>query len=114
MGLPYMPISWGGARGVNVAIYGSPMECMGIVFSVGNPLGSRMPCPSSAVCRAGQSPSQARGATGPRSVPREPGFRCPNEQAPRIGGFRHTPPVGIDGFLTGLGSPTMLARSPVR
>ena len=25
MGLPYMPISWGGAKGVNVGIYGSPM-----------------------------------------------------------------------------------------
>ena len=27
MGLPYMPISWGGLRGVG--IYGSPMECLG-------------------------------------------------------------------------------------
>ena len=25
MGLPYMPISWGGARGVNVGKYRSPM-----------------------------------------------------------------------------------------
>ena len=24
-----LPISWGGARGVNVGIYGSPMECLG-------------------------------------------------------------------------------------
>ena len=30
MGLPYMPISWSGARGVNVGIYSSPMECMGM------------------------------------------------------------------------------------
>ena len=28
MGLPYMPIHWGGL-GVNVGIHGSPMECMG-------------------------------------------------------------------------------------
>ena len=26
MGLPYMPISWGGARGVNGAIYGYSLE----------------------------------------------------------------------------------------
>ena len=27
-----LPISWGGARGVNVGIYGSPMECLGKHF----------------------------------------------------------------------------------
>ena len=32
MGLPYMPISWGGAMGVNVGIYGSPMECLGVLL----------------------------------------------------------------------------------
>ena len=30
IGLPYMPISWGGF-GVNVGIYGSPMECLGFI-----------------------------------------------------------------------------------
>ena len=29
-----MPISWGGVRGVNVSIYGSPMECLGIILWV--------------------------------------------------------------------------------
>ena len=33
MGLVYMPISWGGARGVNVG-YGSPMERLGKETSV--------------------------------------------------------------------------------
>ena len=28
-----LPISWGGARGVNVGIYGSPMECPGFLCS---------------------------------------------------------------------------------
>ena len=32
MGLPYMPISWGGARGVNVCIYASSLECTGIYY----------------------------------------------------------------------------------
>ena len=31
MGLPHMPISWGGSRGQLIGIYGSPMECLGVV-----------------------------------------------------------------------------------
>ena len=38
MGLLYLPISWGGARGVNGAaymiIYGSPMECLGMFLNM--------------------------------------------------------------------------------
>ena len=37
-----MPISWGGARGVNVGICGSPMECLGIAHPFkANDLGVR-------------------------------------------------------------------------
>ena len=32
MGLAYLLISWGGAWGVNVGIYGSPMECPGYIL----------------------------------------------------------------------------------
>ena len=32
MGLPLMPISWGGARGPNVGIYGSPISRVWVMF----------------------------------------------------------------------------------
>ena len=34
MGLPYMPISWGGARGINGAAYMAYMECLGMVVAL--------------------------------------------------------------------------------
>ena len=35
MGLPYMPISWGGLGGQLIGIYGSRMECLGLFLAVG-------------------------------------------------------------------------------